>query len=177
MRLGGQVEGHSEKTDKHFFPETDHFRIAEKGEMVEFQQANQCGATAQSVWHETDIGVGEQQPFAGRGFIGFLQSVWLAEPSLRQFLDVDYFQARVRGGEFVKDARGRVGGAIVDGDDFEIGIVEGDQRGEGGGKLFFFIDGRRRSAKCVDNRTSCAGSNDFNQGNCDGTVGGFESVA
>ena len=64
-----------------------------------------------------------------------------AEPTGRQFIDVHDFQARMSGGEFVEDARCRVSRTIVDGNDFEIGIVEFDKSGESRGQIFFFVEG------------------------------------
>ncbi len=62
-----------------------------------------------------------------------------AEPSRGQFFDVNYLQTIVNGGKIIENARGGVRGAIIDSDDFEMGIVNGDQRGESGGKFFFFV--------------------------------------
>ncbi len=64
MRLSGQIERHSKKADEGFFPEADHFYIAKKRQVIEIQCANQGGTSAQRIWFEADVGVGEEQPFA-----------------------------------------------------------------------------------------------------------------
>ena len=43
------------------------------------------------------------------------------------------------GGEVVQDLRCRVLGTVVDGNDFEVGIVECEEGVESGGKFIFFV--------------------------------------
>ena len=56
--------------------------------------------------------------------------VVLAEPSCRERIDVDHRDARILGGELIEDGACVVGGAIVDGDDAQGWILEGQHGAE-----------------------------------------------
>src|SRR5208283_1011602 len=76
-------------------------------------------------------------------FIGLLKCVRLAKPARRQFFNVYNFASGVSGGKIVEDARCLVLRAIVNRNNFEIGVIEGDQRGQGSGEFFSFIASRK----------------------------------
>ncbi len=79
--------------------------------MVELAIASQGDGAAKRVRLEAHIGVGKEQPIAGGGFVGFLESMRLAEPAFGKFSDVDDAETVVSGREVVEDAGGGIAGA------------------------------------------------------------------
>ena len=84
-------------------------------------EADGCGV-------EDDVGVGEEQ-IVGWGLAGGEgHGVGLAEPTDGEFSDVEGAESvGVLHGDGVDDCAGGVGGAVVDGDDLEVGIILGEE--------------------------------------------------
>ena len=108
---------------------------------------------AERIGREANVGVGEEKPFAGGGFVGFLQSVWFAEPALRQFFHVEDAKAIVGLCGIVENGGRFVLRAVVDGDDFEIWIGNFRQRFEREREFLLLVAGgedrARRAARFV----------------------------
>jgi hypothetical protein len=81
-----------------------------------------------------NVGIGEQDPLAGggRGAVG--QGVVLAEPAFGQRGDMHDLQPCVGLGQLVEDRAGGVLRAVVDRDEFPIGVVECQHGRHGGTK-------------------------------------------
>src|SRR5208337_2608244 len=107
--------------------------------MVELAITREGHGAAERVRLKAHIGVRKEQPIPRRSFVGLLKSMGLAEPAFGKFSDVHDAEAVVSGGEVVKDARSGIAGAVVRGNDFEAGIIDFDESGEGAGQLFLFI--------------------------------------
>ena len=95
---------------------------------------------------EEDVGVGEEEPgglVEGDGVAGGEgHGVGFAEPAGGEFGDVEDAEFfRVEGGEGVEDGSGSVGGAVVDGEDVEVGVVLVDEGFEAGGDGGGFVAG------------------------------------
>jgi len=133
------MKRHAEECNEHLFPETNHVHIAEEREVVELAIASESDGAAKRVRLEAHIGVGKEQPIAGGDFVGLLKGMRLAEPAFGKFGDVDDAEPVVSGGEVVEDAGGGIAGTVVNGNDFEAGIIDFDEGDEGGGQLFLFI--------------------------------------
>jgi hypothetical protein len=107
--------------------------------MVEALIQGEIHYAAENVWGEMDVGVGENDPTSGGELMPLVERVRLAEPARGKGIDMQDAEARILGGVFVHYATGGVGGAVVHGDDFVIGIVEGKHGLEGGGEFAGFI--------------------------------------
>ena len=139
MGFDSHHEREAEKRDEDLFPETDHHDVAEEGEVVKLVIAGESHGAAQRVWFKAHIGIGEEQPIARGGLVGFLKGVGFAEPAFGKFIDVDDTKAVVSGGEVIENLRGGIAGAIVHSNDFKAGIIDLDEGGQCGRKLFLLI--------------------------------------
>ncbi len=139
MRNVGDAESEGKEGHKNGFPEADDFHVAEQREVIQVALLREGDGPAQNVAPKSHIGIGEEEPLSGGGFIGFLQRVRFAEPAGRKLGDVHNAEPRVDGREFVEDAAGGVERAVVDGDHFEVGIIELHECGEGGREFFFLV--------------------------------------
>src|ERR1700741_1315842 len=57
------------------------------------------------------------------------------------------FQLWMQSRKLIQDLRGGVGRTIVDGDNFQVGIIDANKCGEGGGKLLLFITSSKNQRK------------------------------
>ena len=98
----------------------------------------------QRVGLEVNIGVREEQPVAGRNFTGTPHGMRLAHPTGWQFCDVDDSQLvprfRTSRGP-VHDRPGAIRGAVVDRDDFVVGILERQKLSQRLANMLFFVAG------------------------------------
>ena len=105
--------------------------------------------SGQHVRAEEHIGIGKQQPVAGRLIGCAPHGVHLPQPTRRQFGDVNHFQPAAgfgSGRDSIHDFAGAVGGAIVDRDDFVVVVIEGQQRRKGWPDVFFLVASRNDDA-------------------------------
>ena len=88
------------------------------------------------------IGVGEEQPVAGRGLRADVQRVRLAQPALGQRRHLDEPHARIVGGEAADDRRRRVDRAIAHDDHLERDAALGEELADRGLDAVGFVAGR-----------------------------------
>ena len=101
------------------------------GEVIKSFPGEVTHAARRGVGIEDYIGVGEEQDFAVGSVGAALGRVGLAEPSRREFVDVQHLEARVAGAEAFGDLRGAVGGAVVDEDDLVVRVAQVEERPQG----------------------------------------------
>jgi len=91
---------------------------------------------------EEDVGVGEEEVVGGGLAGGEGHGVGFAKPAGGEFGDVEGAEfLRVLGGDGVDDGAGLVGGAVVDGDYVEVGVVLSQEGVEGGGDVDCLVAG------------------------------------
>jgi len=83
IRVGSNVKRHAKKSNKHGLPEANHFDIAHEREVFQVARFRECNGAAQDIGFETHIGICEEQPVGGGGFVGFLEGMRFAEPAGR----------------------------------------------------------------------------------------------
>ena len=88
--------------------------------------AARCG-----VGGEGHVGVGEEQDLAGGRVRPALGRMGLAEPSRREFVDVQHLEPRVPGAQAFSDLPGAVGGAVVDVDHLIVRVAQDEERLQG----------------------------------------------
>jgi hypothetical protein len=86
----------------------------------------------QGLGRQHHVGVGEEKPITGGVARAFGQGVGLAQPTLGHRVEVHHPQPPILGGEEVEQACRAVGGAVVQGHHIEGGVVEAEQRPQGG---------------------------------------------
>ncbi len=90
-------------------------------------------------WFKQDVAVREQDQRLSRHLRTHMHRMILAQPSVRQFGDVDHFQSRIRRRHFVHDATCGIGGAIIHGDQFQRQSFRLEQRRQRVADLSFFV--------------------------------------
>ena len=118
------MKRHPKKGNQHFFPEAVHLHVAKQREVVEFALLRQSDRAPDDIRLEAHIGIGKQKPLAIAGFKSLLKSVRFSEPAIRNLGNVHRAKTRMRRREIVENAARGILRAVVDGDDFELRIVE-----------------------------------------------------
>ncbi len=140
---GGPEGEKGEEAEEHPFAAGAGDGCGEGDEVVGALGLGEGERSADRVGGEEDVGVGEEEPVRVAGVPdGGRHGVGLAEPAWGEVMDVEGGElGRVGGGERVEDLAGAVGGAVVDGDDVEVGVVLPEQRGEAGADRGLFVAG------------------------------------
>jgi predicted short-subunit dehydrogenase-like oxidoreductase (DUF2520 family) len=135
------VKAHSKEGNEYGVPEGGTLHVAEQGEVIEGALAEKSNDTAQRIGLEFYVGVSEYEEFARGSLESRLQRVRFTQPPLWQATDVNNFQLRMVGSELIENLRRGIGGTIVHGDDFEVWIIDGHQRGQSRRQFLLLIAG------------------------------------
>src|SRR5205807_9142112 len=114
-----------EESEEDGFPESFSVNVTEEREVIEVAGLDESHRAAERIGGEADVGIGEEEPLAGRGFVSLLQGMRFAEPALRKVFHMDNAETIVASRGIVEDRRGFVLRAVIDGDDFQVGIRNG----------------------------------------------------
>ena len=91
--------------------------------MIELPVGRPAHGPAQRAGGKMDIGVGKKQPIAAGNFDAALERMYFTQPAVRQSLHVQGANPPVACRQPIDDCTRPVGGAVVDQDKFEVGIV------------------------------------------------------
>src|SRR5260370_16553871 len=89
-RVGGEMETETHEGEEDLFPEAGHFDFTEQRKVVEVALFCQGDGAAEHIGLESDVGVGEKQQIARRGFISLLEGLRLSSPARVQFLSMTH---------------------------------------------------------------------------------------
>ena len=96
--------------------------------MVEFLCLKIADGTGQGVRFHHHVGIGKEQQVAGCLQTALPERMVFAQPAPWQIPKMKNLETRIANLHLIKDVTGRVFGAIVDEDQLQMVIVEGQQR-------------------------------------------------
>ena len=111
-------------------------------QVVRFLERNRA---AQHIGLEAHIRVCEQQPLARRSFVGFLESMRLAQPAFGQPVHVHNAEPLVRRGKCVENLSRCVLRAVVNCHHFKARIIHFHECCKRSGQLFLFVSGAEKN--------------------------------
>ena len=142
--VGAKPDHHDRTADRlnHVLPEALHLQRRQHAQQIDLIVLGVLHSHRQRARRMlAAIGVGHAEIFAPRLGDAVLHGVGLAEPSVREVLDVDQPQPAVFVNESLNDRARLVLAAIVADDDLEVGVVLGQHRTHAGLDVVGFILG------------------------------------
>src|SRR5205085_5160582 len=104
-------------------PERDRLEVRDERQRVAAARAGVFERRAKCGGVKDHVGVRRENPTPARGGERLLQREGFTEPARGRLRAFDDAQPLVSGGERAQDRAGRVGRAVVDGDDLEVAVV------------------------------------------------------
>src|SRR5215472_4576158 len=141
-------------------------------QVVRFLERNRA---PQDIGLEAHIRVGEQQPLARGSVVGFLEPMRLAQPAFRKPIDVHHPEPWIGGRKHIENFSRSILRAVINGDDFEVWIVNFHEGSKRRGQLFLFVSGAEKNGNSRALRIP-SGWEVSDPGKAYGSVGHSETV-
>src|SRR5215472_8635000 len=169
------MKAEPKESDKHRLPKSHHLHVAQQGQMIEVVRFLERNRAPQNIRFEAHIRVGEQQPLARGSVVGFLQSMRLAQPAFRKPVDVHHAEPWIGGRKRIENFSRSILRAVVNGDHFEVWIVNFHEGSKRRGQLFLFVSGAEKHGNSRALRIP-SGREVSDPGKAYGSVGNPETV-
>src|SRR6202521_215230 len=148
-RAVSENEKRLKESDHHFLARPLHDHAREKDDMIGSLSFGIGNSAPQRIGFEEYIRIGEEQPVPTRLLAGHPHGMRFAEPPRGQFRNVDDLQQAMCLGarrNLIHNLSGAVRRTIIDGDNFIVGIIEGEQLPQRLANMFFLVARRNNNA-------------------------------